>query len=578
MLELKEIKERVANPKKKAELALAIEQERRIRFHSETALKVNEAGRAATDFLGWVEGLIPGDKFQIFKSLFRFPIQTVNVTSQAYEALQKIFDGRNPVFRYEFTSPDEKKDWAEYRKEKLREPWVWKNKGFGAMKTAINSVLVVDLPEEQAADRPEPYFYWLPLDRVIDYEEKDGELKALIFVQKNGRLAAFDDIYFRVFDYKDKELGALISEIPHGLGQCPARFFWDTPLSFRKPAVKRSPISDNLSDLDWLLFFGVSKQHLDLYAPYPIYSAFKQDCDYEAELETDEERQQVHCYRGYLRDDADNYIVTASGTLRPCPLCSTKRIAGVGSLIEIPPPAPENDKADLRNPVQITTIDRQSLDYNVGEVERLEARFLLSVTGYEGELLRNQALNEKQVGASFESRTNILSSVKKNFESAQEWTTTICCRLRYKTFQSTSISYGTDFYLETADSLLEAYLAAREKKADSMTLDDLQDQYFETKYRNNPEQLERQQIIVNLDPFRHLTVEEVTGLYVAKSIPFEEYYLKMNFSSLLLRMERENGSLLEIGANLQFQSRVAKMRETMLSYIVKPEPGVPAPV
>lgn len=570
MLEIAEIKERVTSPKRKAELALAKQHEDRVRFHSETALSATEAGRAATVYLSWVAELLPADKFQIFKSLFKYPIKTVNVTGQAYEALQKVFDGRNPVYRYEFKSPKEHADWQDYRTKKLREPAIWRARGFDAMKTAVNSFLVVDLPETQEGPLPEPYFYWLHLDSVIDYEECDGQVEALIFTQKDGTIAAFDDTYFRVFESKDKQLGALKKEVPHNLGFCPARFFWETPLSFKRPAVKRSPVSDSLGDLDWLLFFMTSKRHLDLYAPYPIYSAFEQDCDYTGQMEIDQERHRVTCYRGHLRNAQSEYVISPGGGLTPCPLCSKSRLAGVGSLIEIPPPSPENDKADLRNPVQITTIDKASLDYNVEEVERLKDEFLLSVTGYEGELPRNQALNEMQVGANFESRTNILASIKKNFEAAQEWTTRVCCLLRYNTFTAVSISYGTDFYLQTFDSLLVSYLEAKEKGADTMTLDTLQDQYFETKFRNNPEQLDRQTMIKNLEPFRHTSREEVSALYSARAIEYPEFMLKMDFSSLLLRFERENGSILEFGKNKEFDIRIEKIREAMLSYIQQP--------
>lgn len=579
-MEISDIRERVQNPGKKAVLKDAQDQEDRIKFHTDTALTAKDAGRAATLFLNWVEGIIQAqDKFQIFKHLFRFPISTVTVTSQAFEALQKVFDGRNPVYRYSFISPEEKDDWARYRREHLREPGIWKTRGFDAMKTAINSVLIVDLPAEQEGPLPEPYFYWLPVCNVIDFTDDDGEITEIIFRQEDGSVAAFDDEFLRVFETGDggQTIKGLRSEVRHELGYCPARFFWDTPLSFSRPAIKRSPISDTLSDLDWLLFFMVSKRHLDLYAPYPIYSGFAEDCDYECPAEDGEG--QYHCDRGFLRNDSEQYVVSQAGHLRECPKCSKRRIASAGTFIEIPPPGPENDKADLRNPVQITTVDRQSLDYNVEEVDRLEARFLLAVTGYEGELLRNQALNEDQVAASFESRTNVLSGIKKNFEAAQEWVTRTICRLRYRTFEGASISYGTDFYLKTADALLDQYLKAKAEKADAMTLDTLQDQYYETKFRNNPEQLERQELIKNLDPLRHIDPVEALALYKERIISYEDFYLKTNLSSLLLRFERENGSLTEFGGTVADPAaRIDKIREALLSYIVKPgEAQTPSP-
>ena len=50
------------------------------------------------------------------------------------------------------------------------------------LKTEINSILVCDLPSEQKGDKPEPYFYWVRIEDVIDFEaESDGQMRHVIF-------------------------------------------------------------------------------------------------------------------------------------------------------------------------------------------------------------------------------------------------------------------------------------------------------------------------------------------------------------------------------------------------------------
>lgn len=570
MLELKDIKEKIQNPTSKREIKAALDHEARLRFHSQTVLDPSQERTATQAFLSWVEGLIPSDKYAIFLSLFRYPVKTVNLTQLAYTALEKVFDGRDASFYYEFLNPEDREDWDTFQAENLNEPWVWREEGFEVMKTAINSFIVVDLPREQTGNLPEPYFYFLSMSDVLDFAGKKDKLDYIIFKQPDNRIAVIDDVSYRVFLTEEggKEIKSLEVETAHDLGYCPARTFWTTPISRAMPSVKRSPITNHLGDLDWYLFFATSKRHLDLYAPYPIYSGYEQACDYEMKRE---DGLSEYCDRGYLRDDEDRFILR-NGHVAECPVCSKKRIAGVGSFVEIPPPSRENDGVDMRNPIQITTVDRSSLDYNTLEIQRLEKVFYESVTGYGGEPVNSQAINRDQVKAFFEGRTNTLRNLKKDFETAQQWTDETICRLRYgASFVSATVDYGNEFYLLTADDLLAFYLNAQKEGADSLTLDTLQVQYYETRFRNNPAQLARAMFLLEVEPLRHVTKEQLKAMYKDGEIKYEDYFLKANFSSLVMRFERENTSVTEFATAQSTDKRVKKITEILISYIEDPD-------
>lgn len=570
-LTVDEIRKRLEEPLNRAVISQAIEQEARLCFHSEIALTRYSSTYAANMFFEWVRTLIPADKFNIFLSLFKFPVKTNDLTEQIFAALERVFDGQNPVHQYEFRAEETAMDWQEYRKNWLRDGEVWQERGFEAMKYGINSVLIVDLPEQQRASRPDPYWYLLDIAKVVDFkQDEDNIFEWIFFTPEAGRLAVFDDQHYRLFEYKDKKLGAIIAEVPHDIEYCPARWFWTDAISKKHQDVKKSPISNQLGELDWLLFYSISKQHLDLYASYPIYSGFQQDCDY------DNSELGHYCSGGFLKDTAGQYILDRTRGVMQCPVCSQKRLAGVGSFIEIPPPGPENNNADLRNPVQITTIDRASLDYNVEEVDRLKMNIYRAVVGYGGDLKNDQAVNEKQVAAAFESRTTVLRQLKRNFEKAQQWANETICRLRYgNLFVSASIDYGNEFYLYEPADILEMYQKAKEAGADEATLDDLQDQYHQTKYRNNPNQLQRVKIITNLDPFRHLSKSEVKEMYQAGQIEYADYMLKINLSTLILKFERENTSLLRFGELLDFDQKINRINEIIRGYIMAPLQAAP---
>jgi hypothetical protein len=332
--------------------------------------------------------------------------------------------------------------------------------------------------------------------------------------------------------------------------------------------VKESPITKQLGELDQYLFKYVSAVHLDTYAPYPIFWGFAADCDYE----TGEPDHQVYCDGGWLRTRVDDVYVMKDGKLAACPACSNNKLAGPGSYVEVDPPGPANDGANLRDPVGALWPQRDILDYNSEKVQELKDRIYRSVTGYGGEPANDQAINEKQVVASFESRADVIRNLKINFEKAQTWVDSTICRLRYgQQFVSASISYGTEFHLYSAETLLEWYQQAKKDGADDITLDSLRDQYLQTKHKNNPDRYYREKVLFDLDPLRHMTKAEAGGLYQQGIIAFEDYYLKVNFSTLIARFERENITVEAFGEALEYDRKIESIRAALNSYITQPE-------
>ena len=517
-----------------------------------------------TEFLAWVERLIPNDKFKIFKSLFRYPVITNEVTGIVFDKLSRVFDGRNPALNYQFMSSEQRDDWEYYRQEVLKEPTIWQTKGWEYFQTEINSVLIVDLPTEQkpGTKYPEPYFYWLTIDQIIAYDVNPatGFMEYIIFRQPDNRIAVIDDEFYRVYsEDKDHNIGSLIVESKHDLGYTPARFFWNVPLSISDPDIKASPLTRELETLDWYLFFHISKRHLDLYGAYPIYSGYEQNCDY-SNSETGD-----MCDGGFLKDRNGNYKFDSSGLLLRCPKCGDKRIAGVGSFVEVP--IPGDNQPDLRNPVQMLGVDTSSLEYNVKEVERLKENILRATVGVNDDFANTQAVNEKQVDAFFESQTTILTRIKKGFESAQQFVDETVCRLRYgNAFVSAKINLGTDFYVVTPTELRNKYKLAKESGASESELDALQNQIIETEYRHNPTQLQRMLILAELEPYRHLTRNEVVNLYEKQIIPVEAMQVKLNFANFVRRFERENTNILEFGTLIPYDKKISIIADKLREY------------
>ena len=567
-LELNQIKQILQKPSKRQVIQKAVNMQRRLRFHTERNIAVSDINQPTTIFLDWVRRLLPKDKYNIFLQLFKFPLPTPAVVEDVYRELERVFYSRNSSSSYQFTDSELAEDWSQYRKSNLNEPEVWKTTAWKRMQVSPNSILVVDLPLAQTSTRPEPYFYWLEIDSVIDYElskQDENLFNWLIFNQPEHRIAVFDDTSIRIYQLNEKnEIQSLVSEAQHDLGYCPARFFWSTQLNEKNKDLKKNPITKELSNLDWYLFFALSKQHLDLYAPYPIYSAYEADCNFENSETGD------YCDGGFLRNAKGEYKILNDGTVEKCPCCSEKRIAGPGSFLEVPIPNQTEGVVDMRNPVQITTIDKDSLDYNVNECVRLKNEIVISVVGSGGTVSEKEAINETQVTANFESKTSVLNALKTNFELAQKFIEDTVCKLRYgNAFISSSVNWGTEFYVFTVTELYSKYKQAKDNGASNSELDAISQQILEVEYRNNPLVLQRMLILKQLEPYPHKTLDEVLKLYEKKLIDEKSVKLKINFSTLVDKFERENINIIEFASNKPLREKIDIITNKLLEYVTE---------
>lgn len=571
---VEQLREEITKNRNAAQLTRAKMHQNRIKFHTVkrvTAFNSPYLSLPLTQFMAMAKNILPHDKFKVFEAMFRFPVKTNEVTGVCFDKLSRIFDGQNASVGYEFQIAADRDDWADYRSSRLDEPNVWRTKGWEFFKSEINSVLIVDVPREQRGEKPEPYFYWLPIEDVITYraDPTTGVMDFIVF-RRPDEIVVLDDSSYRVWEDK-KHTGQIngqpIVEAPHDLGYCPARFFWNEPISLEDPDVKASPLTAELESLDWFAFFHISKRQLDLMGAYPILSGYEQRCDFSNAENGD------YCDGGYLRDKQGRYRFDPAGMLLRCPKCGNKRTVGPGSFVEIPVPNEAEGQPDLRNPVQMLKVDRDALDYNVDEQERLKSEIITAVVGQDEIVTDRDAFNEQQVRANFESVTTVLRRVKRGFEDAQMWVESTICRLRYgSSFVSARVNYGTEFYLWTVDDLRGRYKAAKEAGASEAELDALQDKIIATEYRNDPEMLRRMQMLADLEPMRHRTAQEAAEAMGQGLISPDAVKVKVNFPEYIRRFERENIAVTEFGTLLPYARRIEIIKNELNRYASEETP------
>ena len=301
-----------------------------------------------------------------------------------------------------------------------------------------------------------------------------------------------------------------------------------------------------------------SKRHLDLYAPYPIYSAYEAECDFRNNATGD------YCDGGFLRGESGDYYYDSLGALLKCPKCGDKLIAGAGTFIQVPKP---EGTIDMRDPVTITSVDKASLDYNVQEQERLKNEIRGSVIGTGGDIQEKASVNKEQIQANFENRTIILNNLKRNLEKAMKFVDDTICRLRYgESFLSSSQSMGTEFYIVTVNDLYKEYDNAKKSGASEFQLDSIMDRIIATENKTNQLMFQRAIVLKHLEPYRHNTKEELLSLYDKGLIDETKMKIKLNFSTYIDRFERENINITEFGINIPFDARINRIMEELINY------------
>ena len=543
-------------------IAEAKDNEDRLALHTQVALTSSNV-RGLDNYFKYVDGIMQSaEKSYLLKRHIRFPVETNATSGKIFRDLSSIFNGCDPVREYRFKDEKYNVDRAEYWEQRGLNQF-WQDECYKQYQTAYNSLMVVDLPQKQLGSRPEPYIWFLSIGSVLNYKMEGGKFAYVIFVYDENKIGVYDKDTYQVWNVKEGtyDLTTLESNSRHSLKEAPLYFIAPPEVSSKETIKRCSILSEHMSSLDFYLTYAVSKKASDLQDAWPITWSYQEDCDWNND--------NFECNGGFMYHiDQDQYIMDGD-RLKPCPKCGTTKI---GPAIHVKMPIPNGDDApDLAPPVGRVSAEVDNLRYLTEEVKRREQDIISRVTGKEELKYDKQALNEKQVESMYESQETVLNQFQRSFEKAQRWAERMICLLRYPDqFIGLNIHYGTEHYIVTAQKALKDYTDAKNSQQDHSVLDILHDKYLQSKYRNDKQGLIRQQIIVSIDPCRHLSTEEVKDLLDRGQISNTDYYLKVNMSSSIRRFEIENGSIekYKSDADITLAKKIEEIKAEMAKYVI----------
>lgn len=539
-------------------LKLAEHHQQRLRMHTIPRIEnCHDNTEAMDDFFAMVKAQISKDKFESFKSLLRYPLCSNSVLAKVWDKLGRVFDAKNKKFDYSFSDDANFADYSAY-KEKIGLWEFFRCKLFQFAKTEINGIVVIDMPSSSASS--EPYPYLVVSSKIKDFKADENGVFEYVTFQSGEKYVTIDDSAYYMYDCKDGNIGSLVGVSVHELGYVPACWIWPDTITATNPNLKLSPITAALELLDWYVFYVTASKSLLISGAYPIYSGYAANCNYN-------EADGTYCDHGILRN-AGGEILYDSNSVTPkaCPVCGTKRIAGPGAYVEIP--VPDASTPDMRNPVQMLSVDKNALDFSMAKKSALETEIVGMCVGSDTEILTTEGINEKQVEATFESQTSVLLRLKKAFETIISFVENTICKLRYDDgFLGLKVDLGNEYFLQSLDSIRDEYSKAKSSGASFSELAYIQSRIYDKEFQGNDKARARQEMLSDLEPFKGLTVEELERLYGLGLVSKDDFLIKINFNEFISKFERINGKITNFGAQIKdYDSVIETIKEQLKQY------------
>jgi len=505
----------------------------------------------------YLSNTLTSDKYNAIIKYFTFPLSIVNVSNDIMTDIYTVFNGRNATFDIEFQNQRFKEIAEQILSELNVRQWI-EEKGKKVLKSAPNAVTVIDLD-----DQGNPLLVLVPNEKIKGYEfTTKGTFDYIVFEHSKGKdenghewrkIAVYDDEFYRV--YLDMSCNYTLDvEFVHGLGYCPAKFFYDKPLINKYYFDRSVPLTNTMGVMSQWQFFDVFKYYTEHYGTFPIVEFAETGCNNE------------DCENGMITVPAEynEEVLVREQYSYPCQSCANKHLIGPGTSVGVEV-SEDPDVQDTRGLLRFIVPEVSSLDYII-KVQDMKENFIkINTVGYNNAVTR-EAVNEQQVRFLAESRRQPLLEIKEHLNDLYKWIVKTTIKLLYDTDITVNADFGTEFFVLTEKDIMLLIQEAKKAGVQSSEIAELNHMLIETKYKNNPFKVKRMKIAADVEPSPFDTREEIEKKAAAGMMTREDQYINYNFTDLLGRFERENGSIVIFGAELPYDQKIDRIKDTLLFY------------
>ena len=511
------------------------------------------------EFLQFIRKTLGDKKAERICDYIQFPLSSTGLTKNIMKDLYKVFDAGNSFFSVEAS----KKNSGDKIKKAISRAnitnWI-ENTGKEVLKNRPNTVVVIDKDEEGM-----PYLVKVNSERLMDFKlaEDNFSFEYIVFehsVVKNEkdeeevRISVYDEEQFFVI-LKIGDNYTIESATNHNIGYCPARMFISKPLNTHCKFSRDIPIANSISKLLEYQQLEIYHYYTDLYAAFPVVEMVRPTCDVE------------NCHGGLIHydeqytEDGEEKTITKT---KKCESCANRSQIGVGSKVLVDPP--KEGKPSASGMFKFISNDIANLNYIREKVDRAAKVVQLRIAGMDSTMTK-EAINELQVKGSFQSRSNVLLDIKENLDGLYYWIArTVCKTINPNKDVEINANFGTEWYLVSEDDLQKRYDTAKKSGIPESEIREIYFQLLETKYKGNPERLNKMKTINMVDPCPYFTQEEKVVLLEKGAILESEFIISQRMDNFIKRFEREELSINEFGSELEPTEKYKRILEILNKY------------
>lgn len=536
--------------------------EEELRLYTEAQTNDELKGdEAFTKLCEIIKKRLPAKAYDRVMDFVEYPLAAVELTNGILVELYKVFHAKNVYFTHDIDTEQKNKQLKEIIKDLDVHQYVIEQ-GKKSLKNKPNTVVVIDKDT-----KGRPYIVTVDSERLIDGDlQPDGSFKNYIVFHhsnvedfpKKKRIAFYDTDEYTVYIHDEEhQTYTLESQVEHKIGYCPAHSFIKHALNTKNPFKRTTPIAVNLGQIrEWQLFL-VYKYYTEHYAAFPVVEKVKPVCVNNM------------CVSGTVPAPNGIYFEDGKRSELPrvaCPDCSRKEDIGVGTVINL---KKKNNKEEDNGAGVFRFIAPEitGVEYLSTKLEKLEKYIELKAVG-QNNLVTSEAVNEKQVQGSFQSKETVLLNLKETFEEIYIWIVETAAKAFFMGDVAVLVyaNLGSEFYLVDETELQARFEKAKTIGLPEAEIDAIYNQLVTTKYKDNPDSITRMELLKLLDPAPYANFDEVDKLKLSGVLTEEEYIIKRRFMKFIERFEMENTNLINFGKNLSLSERIKNIFNILKTY------------
>jgi hypothetical protein len=250
-----------------------------------------------------------------------------------------------------------------------------------------------------------------------------------------------------------------------------------------------------------------------------------------------------------------------------CQTCSSASEGiGVGTVINIRPKQGADDD-NGKGTFKFIAPEITGVKYLGEDLKELEIEIKTKTVGVSN-VLASEAVNEKQVDNSVQSKESVLLNLKETFEEIYIWIIETSAKALFLGEVEVVVyaNLGTEFYLVSEKELQERFKYARDNGFPEAEVDAIYNQLITTKYKDNPDSAQRMALLKLIDPAPYCTFQEIENLYTAKILTQQEYIIKRRFIKYIDRFEYEQGNIIIFGIKLSLSEKLKRINNILNKY------------